>query len=111
MLAKGRLLGIQYEEILRDGLYRNLAAHANQLAKQLSAGLEKLGIPLLVPAESNQVFPIFPDEIVDSLRKEAAFETERKMDESLTCIRFVTAWHTSSEDVDALLNAIRKHFS
>ena len=111
MLAKGRLLGIQYEEILRDGLYRDLAAHANRLAKQLAAGLEELGIPLLVPAESNQIFPILPDEIVESLRKEAAFETERKMDSTHTCIRFVTAWHTAPEDVEALLDAIRKHFS
>ena len=111
MLAKGRLLGIQYEEILRDGLYLELAAHANRLAKRLAAGLEELGVPLLVPAESNQVFPILPDMAVEALREDAAFEVERTVDGTHTCIRFVTAWHTAPEDVEALLRAIGRRLS
>lgn len=107
MLAKGRLLGVQYEAVLRDGLYVKLAAHANRLAKRLAAGLEAQGIPLLAPAESNQVFPILPDVTVESLRQAVEFEVERKIDDTSTCIRFVTAWHTTEEDVDALLEAIR----
>ena len=106
MLAKGRLLGIQYETILRDGLYLQLAAHANRLAKQLAAGLEKSGIPLLAAAESNQVFPILPDSAVEELRHAVEFEVERRMDASHICIRFVTAWHTTQEDVDALLELV-----
>ena len=108
MLAKGRLLGVQFGAILRDGLYLSLAAHANTLAKHLAEGLEKLGVPLLVPAESNQVFPVLPDGVVDALRQEMEFEVERKMDDARTCIRFVTAWHTLEEDVDALLALIGK---
>jgi len=111
MLAKGRLLGVQYEAVLRDGLYRKLAAHANQMAKRLAAGLEGLGVPLRVPAESNQVFPILPDGAVESLRQTAEFEVERTIDPSHTCIRFVTAWHTSPEEVDALLAAVRESLS
>lgn len=106
MLAKGRILGIQYEELMRDGLYLKLAAHANRLARQLAEGLEKLGIPLLVPAESSQVFPILPDQAVEELRKTVEFEVERRIDQSHTCIRFVTAWHTVPEDVDALLHTL-----
>lgn len=106
MLAKGRLLGVQFEAVLKDGLYLALAAHANAMAKRLAEGLGKLGVPLLVPAESNQVFPILPDGAVEALRKGVEFEVERKMDDGHTCIRFVTAWHTAPEDVDALLNLL-----
>ena len=103
MLAKGRLLGVQFEAVLRDGLYLSLAAHANAQAKRLPAGLERLGVPLLAPAESNQVFPILPDGAAEALGRSVEFEVERGMDGGRTCIRFVTAWHTSPEDVDALL--------
>lgn len=106
MLAKGRLLGVQFQAILRDGLYGKLASHANAMAKRLAEGLADRGIPLLVPAESNQVFPILPDEAAAKLGGEAEFELERKMDGAHTCIRFVTAWHTSEEDVDKLLKAL-----
>lgn len=106
MLAKGRLLGVQFEAVLRDDLYRKLAAHANTQAKRLAAGLRAAGIPLLAPAESNQVFPILPDGAVEALREQVAFEIERKIDASHTCIRFVTAWHTAPEDVDGLLALI-----
>ncbi|MBD5162489.1 MAG: threonine aldolase [Oscillibacter sp.] len=106
MLAKGRLLGVQFEAVLRDGLYLELAAHANRLARRLAAGLAARGVPLLVPAESNQVFPILPDAAVDALRESAAFEAERKLDGGRTCVRFVTAWHTADADVDALLELL-----
>ena len=111
MLAKGRLLGVQYEAVLRDGLYVQLAAHANQQAKRLADGLETMGVPLLVPAESNLVFPILPDAAVDALGQAMEFEVERRIDETHTCIRFVTAWHTAPEDVDALLAMIEKLMS
>ena len=97
MLAKGRLLGVQYEAVLRDGLYVQLAAHANQQAKRL--------------ADSNLVFPILPDAAVDALGQAMEFEVERRIDETHTCIRFVTAWHTAPEDVDALLAMIEKLIS
>ena len=103
MLAKGRLLGVQFEAVLRDGLYLRLASHANAMAKRLAEGLAAQNIPLLAPAESNQVFPILPDGAVEALKEQVEFEVERRMDASHTCIRFVTAWHTPAEDVDALL--------
>lgn len=104
MLAKGRLLGVQFGAILRDGLYLELSVHANAMAKRLADGLEALRVPLLVPADSNQVFPILPDSVVTALERQAEFETERKIDGSHTCIRFVTAWHTTEKDVEALLD-------
>ncbi len=106
MLAKGRLLGVQFQAVLKDGLYRALAAHANAQARRLAEGLEALGVLLLAPAESNQVFPILPDGAVEELGRRVEFEVERKMDGGRTCIRFVTAWHTPPEDVDALLELL-----
>lgn len=106
MLAKGRLLGVQFEAVLRDGLYQRLASHANAQARRIARGLEERGIPLLVPAQSNQVFPILPDEAVERLREHVEFEVERRMDGARTCIRFVTAWHTGERDVEALLDLL-----
>jgi len=108
MLAKGRLLGVQFQAILENELYLSLASHANAMAKRLAEGLADCGIPLLVPATSNQIFPILPDEMVKFLEDEVEFEVERKMDEAHTCIRFVTAWHTSEDDVDGLLALFKK---
>ncbi|MCI9433270.1 MAG: hypothetical protein HFF70_12745 [Oscillospiraceae bacterium] len=62
-----------------------------------------MGVALLAPAENNQVFPILPDGAVEELGRRVEFEVERKMDGGRACIRFVTAWHTPPEDVDALL--------
>jgi len=108
MLAKGRLLGVQFQTILQDGLYLTLASHANAMAKRLAEGLAANSIPLLAPAASNQVFPILPDGLVKSLGEKVEFEVERKIDQSHTCIRFVTAWHTCEDDVDALLKLFMK---
>lgn len=108
MLAKGRLLGVQFEALLKDGLYRDLAAQANARARRLAEGLEAMGVPLLAPAEGNLVFPILPDGAAEALGQRAEFEVERKMDGARTCIRFVTAWHTAPEDVDALLALVEE---
>ena len=82
------------------------AAHANAQARRLAEGLEALGVLLLAPAESNQVFPILPDGAAEALGRSVEFEVERGMDGGRTCIRFVTAWHTPPEDVDALLELL-----
>lgn len=108
ILAKGRLLGVQYEAILEDGLYRRLAAHENRLARRLAEGLAELGVPLLAPAESNQVFPILPAETVRALEREAAFELQERLDDARLCIRFVTGWNTEEAEVDALLETLRR---
>ena len=53
-----------------------------------------MGVPLLVDSPSNQVFPILPDQTVEVLEKNVAFEVQEKLDRGRTCVRFVTAWHT-----------------
>lgn len=103
ILAKGRLLGVQFSAILQDGLYLSLAAQANRLARRLAEGLEDLGVPLLFPAQSNQLFPVLPDSVAEALEGEVSFELQERLEGSRSCIRLVTAWDTAQEEVDGLL--------
>ena len=103
ILAKGRLLGVQFRAVLKDGLYLDLARHANALARRLTGGLRAKGVPLLVDSPSNQVFPIFPNETVKRLEEQAVFEVQQPVDSGHTCIRLVTAWNSAEEDVERFL--------
>lgn len=107
ILAKGRLLGIQFEAILKDGLYLELASHANRLAKRLTEGLSAMNIPLLAQSPSNQVFPILPNSVIAILEKDFTFEIQERIDADHTCIRLVTAWCSKDEDVTAILDTIK----
>lgn len=111
ILAKGRLLGVQFDAIFKNDLYGTLAAHANRLAQQLTAGLLARKIPLLVHSPSNQVFPILPDEVIVALENEFTFEIQERVDEGHRCVRFVTSWCSREEDVKALLAAIETHLA
>lgn len=108
MLAKGRLLGVQFRAILEDGLYLQLARQAVETAQKLSAGLRALQIPVLIQSPSNQLFPILSNAVVAALQEKVSFETWGPVDENHSCIRFVTAWHTTEEEVDSLLALLRK---
>lgn len=108
MLAKGRLLGIQFDTVLENDLYRQLGRQAAQSAKLLTAGLAELGIPVLIDSPSNQIFPILPNEAVKTLEKSVSFEHWSTVDDTHRCIRFVTAWHTTKGEVEALLALLRQ---
>ena len=104
VLAKGRLLGIQFEALLKDGLYFDLARHANALAVRLRDGMAALGVPFPVPSPSNQQFPALPNGAVAALEaKGYGFEADHAVDEEHTCVRFVTSWATPPEAVEQLL--------
>ncbi len=109
MLAKGRLLGVQFLAALEDGLYMELANASIRAAQQLSEGLNALQIPVLIQSPSNQLFPILPRDIVEKLKEEVSFEHWSRVDEDHDCIRFVTAWHTTEEEVTALLCLLKNH--
>ena len=108
ILAKGRLLGVQYCAALEDGLYMQLAKQAAEKAQQLSRGLKALGVEMLIDSPSNQLFPVFSKEIIEKLQQEVAFEYWSDVDATRGCIRFVTAWHTTQEEVDALLKLLEQ---
>ena len=107
MLAKGRLLGIQFEALFEDDLYFTIAAHANALADKLRAALSEAGHPFLVPGTTNQVFPILPDALLDKLKQEFTFSEQVRVDDTHRAGRFCTSWATIPENVDKLCNALK----
>ena len=107
MLAKGRLLGVQFAAILQDDLWLQTARHANELAQRLAAALTAMGVPLYAASPTNQVFPIFTNAQVETLRQDFSFEFIARVDENHSAIRFVTSWATRPEDVDALICVVR----
>ena len=107
MLAKGRLLGIQFDTVLENDLYQTLGQQAAQAAKLLTDGLKSLNIPLLIQSPSNQIFPILPNTVIEALAKSVSFEHWSTVSPTHSCIRFVTAWHTTKEEVEALLTLLQ----
>lgn len=104
MLAKGRLLGIQFQALLENGLYFEIARHANEMAYRLRDGIAALGYPFPVPSPSNQQFPVLPNTVVQQLQDMGyEFEIDHAEDEAHTCVRFVTSWATPEAAVDAFL--------
>ena len=109
MLAKGRLLGLQFQTLLEKGLYYEIAAHANALAYRLRDGISALGYPFPVASPSNQQFPVLPNTVIRQLQELGyEFETDRAVGEDHTCIRFVTSWATPEAAVDAFLENLKK---
>ena len=105
LLAKGRVLGAQFAALLEDGLYLQLARHANAMAARLAAGLQAAGIGFLGEPVTNQVFPILPDATIERLRGRFGFHVWSRVDAQRSAIRLVTSWATPESAVDAFLEA------
>ena len=103
MLAKGRLLGVQFAAALEQDLWLDMGRHANAQAQRIAAALSNLGVPMYVPSPTNQIFPILPDAKIARLQERAAFYTNTRVDETHQAVRFVTSWATTDAQVDALL--------
>ena len=104
MLAKGRLLGIQFQELFGDkNLFFENAKHANAMAAKLAAGIVSGGYGLEAETATNQVFPILPDSVISALQRHFAFYVWRKADNDHSAIRLVTSWATEEREVDAFL--------
>ena len=108
MLAKGRLLGVQFDALLEDDLYFKIAAHADAMADKIRAVLTELNIPCMVPGITNQIFPILPDCVLEELAKTICFTEMERIDDSHRCIRFCTSWATKEENVQVLTDELRR---
>ena len=108
MLAKGWLLGVQFDVLFTEGLYFDIARRANVLADQLRNTLENLGHPLFVPGTTNQVFAVLPDDLLKELAKDFTFSEQQRVDESHRAVRFCTSWATTPEQMDALCQTLKK---
>ena len=111
LLAKGRLIGVQFEALLKggtDSLYYRIASHANETASILRDSLTEMGIPFYSNSPTNQIFPILPTPAVKQLSRDFAFHEWAPEKDGKIPIRLVTAWGTQTSDIQALLTAIRK---
>ena len=106
LLAKGRLLGIQFMELFRDDLFFKLAARSNRMADILRDGLIEKGITFEIESPSNQIFPIFENPTIDELEKDFFFYRWHPIDEDRTSIRLVTSFMTTEEDVLSFLDRV-----
>ena len=109
MLAKGRLLGIQYEVLMNEGLYFSLARRADRLADRIRAAFTRKGIPFLVNNTTNQVFPILEIGAIDRLTVEFGVERWQTVDETRAAVRFCTSWATTETAVKALESFINQY--
>lgn len=101
LLAKGRMLGLQFYELFREGLFFELARHANKTADILRGAITAQGFSFLSDSPSNQMFPILLDGLVEQLKKEYQFHVWSKPDPQHTCIRLVTSWATPIEQAES----------
>jgi threonine aldolase len=106
MLAKGRLLGIQFQTLFEDGLYFRTSEHAVRLALKIRDAFKAKGHGFLVESPSNQQFPILPNDVMERLAKDFRFSIWKKVDADHTAVRFCTSWATREEAVNALIDAI-----
>lgn len=102
LLAKGYLIGIQYDCLFTDDLLEKLARHENEMAMLLKKGLVEKGYRFLVESPTNQQFVIMPNETVEKLQKEFKFAVWEK-GEKESCIRLVCSFRTTREEVDTIL--------
>ena len=106
MLAKGRLLGIQFDTLFTDDLYFKISARADEFAMKLRKAFTDKGYGLLYDSYTNQQFPVIPDADLEKLKEKYVFEFWSKVSESESAVRFCTSWATKPEAVEALIRDI-----
>ena len=107
MLAKGRLLGVQFDALFTEDLYFKIAAQANVLADRIRSTLVELGYSLLIPGMTNQIFPILPDTLLDKLSADFSFTEQQRVDDTHRAVRFCTSWATTEAQTEALCAALK----
>jgi threonine aldolase len=107
LLAKGRAVSLQFLELFRDDLYFEIARHANTLARQLAAGISECGYQMFVEVRTNQVFPIFPNRVIERLERDFGFHVWEKFDAQNSVVRLVTSWATEEGAVSEFLTTLR----
>lgn len=108
LLAKGRLLGVQFETLFTDGLYMEISRHAVNMAMKLKKAFTDNGYRLLIDSPTNQQFVCLPNEEIDRLRKIASFELWGPRKDKETPVRLVTNWATREEDVNEFISHLVK---
>ena len=106
LLAKGRLLGIQFDTLFTGDLYTKISRNAIDTAMKLKKALQEKGYQLYIDSPTNQQFIILENNKKEELAKKVRFDFWEKYDEDHTVIRFATSWGTKMEDIDALIELL-----
>lgn len=109
MLAKGRILGIQFLALFEDGLYFKLSKHADEMAQIIRKACAECGFEFLYDSPTNQQFPIMPDDLIKRLEELYVFSHTKRLDHRRSAIRICTSWATRREDVEQLVADIHKY--
>ena len=104
LMAKGRVLGVQFRELFKDDLFFDLAKHANNMANLLASGIKDCGHELQNEPQSNMIMPILPRSLIEKLNQKYGFYTWTPIDEERAAVRLVTSWATSEETVEAFVS-------
>lgn len=106
LMAKGRLVGVQFDALFTDGLYFEISRHAMDMAKLLKKGLIEKGCKIFIDSPTNQQYIVIDNKKMEELREKVAFSFWENYDKDHTVIRFVTSWATTKEEVEYLLSLL-----
>ena len=102
LLAKGRLLGVQFDALFTDGLYEEIGRHGIEMAERLKTILREKGLKFFIDSPTNQQFVVLDDDTLRRLERQVGFSFWETCDENHTVVRLATSWSTTQADLDAL---------
>lgn len=102
LMAKGRLIGCQFDALFTNNLYFDISRHANNMAEKMKALFRQRGYKFYIESPTNQQFIILPNSEVNRIAKEIIFTHWGKYDDTHTICRFVTSWSTTEDDLKTL---------
>ena len=105
LLAKGRLIGVQFDALFTDDLYFRIGRYGIDAAERVRKIFAAAGVPMFIDSPTNQQFPILEDSKIEKLRETMAFSIWERYDETHSVVRFATSWSTTQEDLEALERA------
>lgn len=107
LLAKGFLLGTQFEQLFKNQLFYELAAHANAMAAKLKKGFAECGYSFYSDSSTNQLFPILPNVLIGKLRQHYQFQDEAAVDGAASAVRFVTSWASKENEIEQFIRELK----
>jgi len=108
LMAKGRVLGVQFDALFTDGLYFRISEHVAGMADMLRNGLIKLGVEFFVDSPTNQLFPVFDDSVIEKISGKVKYSFWEKAGHGRSIVRFATGWATEKEDIEELLSMLNE---
>ncbi len=106
LMSKGRVLGLQFATLFEDNLFFDLATHANLMAQKIAKTVQKCGFKFLCEPQTNQIFPILPNILIEKLEKKYSFYVWEKINKEFSAVRIVTSWATKESAVDEFIASI-----